>query len=191
MANGMDELGAFPSSIWPSVLNVVAELPRTRRSEPSGRFTVSVEGEGVRPERIYNAELPRDVTSRWERAERNVYACLYTRHHDGYTRQRHLRSIVNRSEPWVAPFVVRLIGEYVVEILHDIQTGLPDLETAGSAHRTQYATFAAANPGFMALTAARVTSYWDCYYRHDYPRLSDYPGFQLISSLRRIAALDD
>src|SRR5262245_55902502 len=108
----MNGLAAFPSSIRPAVAKVTAELP-TPTLEPAGRFTVLVEGEPVTiPERIYFPELPPEITSRWGQVERNVYACLYSRHHDGYTRQRHLRILVKLSEPWVAPFVVRLIGEY-------------------------------------------------------------------------------
>ena len=120
--------------------------------------------------------------------ERDVYACLYTRHHNGYVRQRHLRSIVGISHPWVVPFVVQLIGEYVLEIVADIREGLSDLDVPGSSQRAQYAVFVAANPGFLDLTSSRVVSYWNCYYRFEYPQLSEYPGFQLISSLRRAPA---
>src|SRR5258708_29026596 len=41
---------------------------------------------------------------------------LLTRSTDGYLRQRALRTIIDLEEPWVAPFVVLLVGEYVVEI---------------------------------------------------------------------------
>lgn len=178
---------AFPSSVRAAISEVVAELPPTR-FEPAGRFAVFVEHEKLDiPERIYNPEISEDVTAQWSELNRAVYACLYTRHHDGHTRQRHLRSILSLSETWVAPFVIRLIGEYVIEILAEIQEGLSDLESQG-ARRTLYGTFVAANPDFMALTSARVISYWSCYYRFDYPRFADYPGSQLISLLRSASA---
>lgn len=184
----MSELAAFPSSIRPAAEKVTAALIAPPLGH-SGHFTVSVEAEILEiPVRIYNPPLPEETTSAWGQVEQNVYACLFTRHHDGYIRQRHLRTLVGLSQSWVAPFVVRLIGEYVIEIIEDILKGLYDIEEPGTAHRTQYATFAAANPVFIELTAARVASYWACYHRHDYPRLGDYPGFQLISSLRRIVA---
>ena len=104
------------------------------------------------------------------------------------TRGNGAESISGLSDAWVPPFVIRLIGEYVIEILADIRAGLSDLEAHGTAHRTQYATFVAADPNFMALISARVISYWNCYYRFDYPSFADYPGFQLISILRRAPA---
>lgn len=175
--------GAFPSSVACAISEVIAELPPTRL-EPVGGFEVFVENENVKiPERIYNPEISEDVTTRWSQLNRNVYACLYTRHHDGHTRQRHVRSILSLPETWVAPFVIRLIGEYVVEILAEIQEGLSDLGSH-DARRTQYATFVSGNPSFMDLISARVISYWNCYYRFDYPDPADYPGSQLISLLR-------
>jgi len=48
--------------------------------------------------------------------------------------------------------------------------------------------FVAANPAFVDLTSSRVVSYWNCYYRERYPQLGDYPGAQLISSLKLAAA---
>ena len=182
---------ALPSAVRAAVSKVVAELPPAQW-EPAGRFAVVVEGEKLEiPERIYNPEISNDVTERWSRVERNVYACLYTRHHDGHTRQRHLRSILSLSETWVPPFVIRLIGEYVIEILADIRAGLSDLEAHGTPRRAQYATFVAATPNFMALMSARVISYWHSYDRFDYPSLADYPGSQRISMLRRAPAQEN
>jgi len=177
---------AFPSSVRAAISEVVAELPPARL--PGRRFEVLVENEKLYiPERIYNPEISKDVTAQWSGLNRAVYACLYTRHHDGHTRQRHLRSILSLSEGYVAPFVIRLVGEYVIEILVDIQEGLSDLESHES-RRMQYATFVAANPSFMDLISARVVSYWNCYYRSDYLDLADYPGFQVISLLRSASA---
>lgn len=147
-------------------------------------FVVRVGGEDVQiPGRIYNAELSSRATDSFSTIERSVLACLYTRHHDGYVRQRHLRDVIQLSHPWVVPFVVQLIGEYVIEILWDIQRALGQLDTA--PQRAQYGVFAADNASFVDVTARRVTSYWNCYYRH--LTRDDYPGFALIASLRSAA----
>lgn len=187
MSDGL--LAAFPSSIREAASKVVGELPPAPVWGSSATFTVSVTGDEVRiPERIYTRELPRGVVAGWTRVERDIYACLYTRHHDGYVRQHQVSCLSSVSEPWVIPFVVRLIGEYVVEIVADIKRRLSDLESPGSNERAQYARFVNENPAFMTLTAARVASYWDCYYRRSYPRLSDYPAFQLLASLQHVGA---
>lgn len=157
--------------------------------EPARSFAVRVEGEDVEiPYRIYNPEPPRRRTDALVGTRRDVLASLYTRHHDGHVRQRQLRRIVHLTHAWVAPFVVQLIGEYVVEILLDIQEALRELDVEDSPQRHQYGTFVADNPAFVDLTAQRVLSYWNCYYRYAYPEREDYPGFSLISSLRRAGA---
>ena len=45
----------------------------------------------------------------------------------------------------------------------------------------------AENPGFLALTRARVASYWDCYHRYPYLHLADYPGTRIIRFLESSA----
>ncbi|HEY6113280.1 MAG TPA: hypothetical protein VIV37_04180 [Gaiellaceae bacterium] len=76
----------------------------------------------------------------------------------------------------------------MIEILFDIKHGLKDLDVDGSRQRLLYGAFIAGNPQFLELTAQRVESYWNCYYRHSYRR-DEYPGFALLSSLRRAAAV--
>ena len=162
---------------------------------PLGSFSVEVLGEQLAiPRRIYNAELSDRTLAAMDATERTVAHCLFTRHHDGYVRQRNLESAVGSSIDWVVPYVVALIGEYVIEIVQTILDRL-DLGTPNSTDRRRYGAFIVANPGFFATTARRVTSYWNCYYRLDYPavdprdgRFPRYPGFALIDELRAAAA---
>jgi hypothetical protein len=86
------------------------------------------------------------------------------------------RDILVEVQPRSAPFVVALIGEYVVEILLDIESAMsPRLSRA-------LADFIAANPCYWETTKRRITSYWDVYYRRTYGR-SVYVGFRLIDQL--------
>jgi hypothetical protein len=179
---------AFPASVRESVSAAVSVMPAAEL-EPVGSFTVRVDdADVVIPGRIYNAEPPADLIDALGEPGRDVLSCLYTRHHDGYVRQRHLRRIVRLPDSWVVPFVVQLVGEYVVEILVDIQEALTELDVEGSPQRLQYGRFVADNPAFIELTAQRVASYWDCYYRSAHPEQDDYPGFQLVWSLRDAGA---
>jgi hypothetical protein len=179
---------AFPRSLREAAQDAALVLPSPAH-EPARPFTVNVQGEVLQiPERIYNPEPPSELVAGLAEAQAEVLGCLYTRHHDGFVRQRHLRRIIGLSHPWVAPFVVRLIGEYVVEILVEIREGLNELDVSGSRQRMQFGTFIAENPAFFNLTVDRVESYWNCYYRHRYPARSEYPGFLLLRSLRSAAA---
>jgi hypothetical protein len=135
--------------------------------------------------RIYNPEPPGEVEAALSTTQRTVLHCLYTRHHDGFVRQRHLQQIVASEQPWIVPFVIQLIGEYVLEILINVRDALTDLDVQGSSQQMRFGGFIAENPEFFELTSQRVTSYWNCYYR-DRPR-STFPGFSLLSSLRNAA----
>jgi hypothetical protein len=172
---------------------VLRGLP-TSKNRLDHFYVVSDRGESLSiPYRIYNPDTP-DDTSRGDPTLAQVIRwCYYSRHQSGYVRQRCLRHLLDRSEAWVVPFVVQLIGEYVIEIIEDIRKGL-DLQPESEAS-AQYGQFVADNPAFFDLTSQRVTSYWSCYYRLRFPvmrpmpdsKFEEYPGFLLIRSLRAAA----
>jgi hypothetical protein len=147
--------------------------------EPRGFFNVTVEGEVLAiPERIYNRE-PTSAIGLSHR-QQLIQRCIYSRHHDGFVRQRHLKAILSSREGWLSPFVMRLVGEYVLPIVQDIQKAV----AADPGEREALARFAAENPAFLELTRQRAISYWNEYYRREYPRPADYPGLATIVALQ-------
>lgn len=188
----------FPVQFRSAAERVLAALPDAA-TPGQGSFSVQVEGEElIIPRRIGNPEMGE---TKFAALEGLVAACLYTRHHDGYVRQRNLERIVSSSLDFVVPYVVALIGEYVVEIQEVIVEHL-DLATPGSPDCRRYGAFVRANPSYFEKTAQRVRSYWNCYYRHygiTYaagvgideplpPSKQRYPGYLLIDQLRAAAA---
>lgn len=129
------------------------------------------------PHRIYNSEVPDDVRGSMGGRRRAILDWLYTRHHDGYVRESSLRRAMPALELWMAPFVVQLVGEYVIEILYAIEELLTD------DHESIFGGFALENQGFLELTRSRVASYWNCYYRARFPRRDDYVGYRLMHRL--------
>lgn len=179
---------AFPTSVRQRIPAVLEILPPTRLM-PVSSFTVSVQGESVTiPYRLYNDEPESEAQQTLSPDQRTILHCLYTRHHDGRIRHRHLEQASESLQPWVMPFVVQLVGEYVLEILVTIQDQLAELNTPDAAQHTAYGQFLAANPNFLTLTGQRVTSYWNCYYRPAYPNLHTYPGHALLRSLQAAAS---
>ncbi|GCD97907.1 hypothetical protein [Embleya hyalina] len=179
-------VAAFPGFLADDVLAVASTLPPSRRV-PVQPFPVDVHGERVAiPYRVYDEAPDFALSASFSGRRMTVLDCLYTRHHDGRVRQRHLERILPVVEPWVAPFVVQLVGEYVVEIQRAIRDGLVDIDVPGTPQHDVYGTFLAANPRFLELTSQRVASYWDCYYRNKYPR-KYYPGSIILESLRNAA----
>jgi hypothetical protein len=180
-------VSAFPAALSNDVRAIVQLLPE-HRLRPAGSFTVRVEGESVTiPYRLYNPELPSTLSDRLSATQTKILHCLYTRHHDGHVRQRHLNQIIHDTDPWIVPFVVQLIGEYVLEIVTAIRRELTDVDHPGAPHHQAYGRFIAANPDFLFLTSQHVASYWDCYYRNRYPHRY-YPGRILVDSLKDAAA---
>ena len=111
-------------------------------------------------------------------AQQDIVHCIFSRHHDGFVRQAHALRIYTSVNPWVVPFVLLLIGEYVVDILADIERAL------GAMPLSLYRDVLRENPSFWTTTKQRVMSYWNCYYRTQYPKRTDYVGFRLLQRLQ-------
>ncbi len=138
----------------------------------------------VVPYRIYHPEPDADEERALTATQRTVLHCLYSRHHDGFVRQRHLEQIVDGTDAWAVPFVVRLVGEHVLEIVTSIRHGLADLDVPGSSRRAMYGDVVARNPLFFTLTEYRAVSYWSEYHRWRHPDLGSYPGRRVLDTLR-------
>lgn len=149
-------------------------------------YTVTFGGDSLTvPSRIYVNQglLWRDDGRR--QLERDIACCLGTRHHSGYTREECLRRLLAAPKDWMVPFIVQLIGEYVVEIVEPIADALP-----GMAPEMQdaFADFIRTNPRYLQTIDSRVVSYWMSYYERAYPDQAGYPGRRAIEYLRTIAA---
>jgi hypothetical protein len=168
---------AFPSRLCADVDIVARSLVAEHSTlyEPIG--LIQLDGEPLYiPSRVYYAE---HLSSRaLSPTQWCIYSCIYTRHCDGFVRQKHVRSLLSRAEPWSAPFVVQLLGEYILEIVETITEASHFLEA------DHFRAFVQQNPAFIQLTLQRATSYWNCYYRRSFPKLEDYPAVRLLRSLR-------
>jgi hypothetical protein len=167
-------------------------IPATRL-KPAGSVTASnsrawpgleVNGEPVSiPKRIYNPEPPARTAAELSRAELLVLAGIYTRHHDGFVRQRWLARLLAADQAWAAPFVVQLLGEYVIDICHDIELFARAGTTEPKALHQHLSTFLADNRPFAALTSQRAISYWSCHYRNVHGSRDTYPALAALSTL--------
>ena len=90
-AEGMWVVDTVPSPLRADGV-VVGSLMPPSPLEPARPFVVSVDGEVLTiPYRIYGPELGADGVAALSETQRTLVHCLYTRHHDGRIRQRHLR----------------------------------------------------------------------------------------------------
>lgn len=101
---------------------------------------------------------------------------LYTRHHNGYIREIAIISLMQKFPNESVPFIVQLLGEYVIEI------HLRITEEITSEQRIWIHEFLKENPRFAQTIRSRVASYWDCYYKWQYLKLKDYPAYRLLTN---------
>jgi hypothetical protein len=174
---------SFPLALHEDVRTALSLLPEDRYSGNWNFFSVRYGEEFLSiPHRIH-LDPPLLQRVRLTALQSELLDCLFTRHHDGFVRQRHLGRIIKSKNDWAPCFVIPLVGDYVVEILQVIQSNLPNLDTS------IYAEFARANPEFLELTGNRVISYWDCYYRSF--RREEYPGFLVLDFLKSIVKTEN
>lgn len=167
---------AFPIAIRADVQVATFGFPVTRLLGEN--FSVRVGDEVLTlPGRIHNdpALIP---LAQLTDLQREFVDCLLTRHTDGFVREQHLARIIRSRNSWVPPFVIRLVGEYVIEILQVVKQNLENLDAF------IYGNFLRANPDFFAMTERRVISYWNCYYRDD--KRNEYVGFELLEFFKSL-----
>lgn len=179
---------AFPSSVLTNATLAGAEVAsHLAQQQWTDRFSVQVQREMLLiPARLRFASLPSNLLlgdEPWLMGR-----ALLSRSCDGFERQLAAQDLMADLRPWGAPYIVTLIGEYIVEILEDIHTSMT------AATEDTLATFIAFNPAFWETIKRRVASYWNVYYRG--PRGSetrrtyrreDYVGFKLVDRLEAAA----
>ncbi|WP_230459443.1 hypothetical protein [Burkholderia ubonensis] len=183
-ANTIRHSSTMDGAAHGTIVTAFPEILRADASAVAGRMqcpattlpglSVTVRGEALNlPYRIHHEEseaLLANLTG----IQAVIYACVLTRHTDGHVRQRQIERLTAESLGWIAPFIVQLCGEYVIEILDDVEQRLPRVD------RDAYGAFIRENPVFYRKTRDRMVSYWDCYHRWLYKRKHDYVGFRLF-----------
>lgn len=165
---------SFPPELHDDVLEVLCRLDFHENDISNSEYDVFVKGSLVTiPERVYFIE---SNYYRLSHIQRIILDCILTRHHNGFVRQKHVRNLLNCSEYWIIPFTFRLLGEYVEEILCDIECHIYE-------NLKEYREFIDENIFFFEKTQSRIISYWNCYYRSKYPKFESYIGYRIIEKL--------
>ena len=170
---------AFPSAVAADVdlaLGIIEEDRRGPTDHDVGRLVVNGEPLHI-PVRIYSPDPePRSIAGLTAPAQ-TILHCLFSRHHDGRVREAHLREVISSPCAWVPPYVIQLVGEYVIEIVNVV------LENRGYLRQKTYARFVSENPAFMTLTRQRAISYWNCYFKTPGLALHDYAAHSILEVL--------
>lgn len=169
----------FPSFLVSQVNHITSILSHDQKHEPSKKsFRVFVDGEAIDiPCRVYYSEHQILQCIKLTGYQGIIALCLGTRHHNGYIREKCLEELFEKtSEFWAIPYIIELMGEYILPILQIIDRERPNLNTA------QFRDFYFENKPHYSTICRRVVSYWNEYYREQYPKWHDYPGYHLIKA---------
>jgi hypothetical protein len=136
-----------------------------------GDIEVTVHGgKKTIPYRIHSSPPPELFLKLSSTEMRLRVYCNYTRHHDGFLREKCLKKILGANSMIVTPYIFQLCGEYVEEIIRII------FDNKDQLNELHFQEFIRSNHSYYKKTRDRMISYWDCYYRHQYPKLKDYVG---------------
>lgn len=183
---------AFPSEMRrhvPAVLARLAhtDLPPSGSIQDAGRHWGDIVVDGAKlviPYRQYDLPLS---PSGLDPEARLVWLAWFTRSNDGEVRHAAVRGLFERPTAWVAPFIVQLLGEYVIEISTDIAEFVDTTVTSDPAWTEVFRNFWAQNPGFIELSRARASSYWNEYHRNQVSKQADFPSLRTLTTLCKLA----
>ena len=171
---------AFPSALRPTV-GAFTDNAGWRPEIRHYTYQVMFDGDTLTiPSRLYVDRGLLWDNDGLDATERGIAWCLGTRHHNGYVREGCLVQLLAAPQAWMAPFIVHLVGEYVIEIVQRIEAALPGLAPEMQA---ALGAFVRENPRYLDTIERRTISYR---FRGGPPPLTDYPGKRVIAALRAL-----
>ena len=171
---------SFPVALWPDVDVAVPHLVPLYEDpawsvSPDSIGPILLNGEQLSiPYRVYLREVEADRLSAFTSIQQLILSAILSRSSNGFVREKCVGKLLRSEEPWIPPFVLQLLGEYVLPIIRVVE------DHSAVLKRSEYQRFVIENPAFFQLLKQRITSYWNCYYRAMFPRLRDYPAFQMV-----------
>lgn len=135
--------------------------------------------------RIYFQEPSPELENELTETQRQILNCIYTRHHNGHVREKRLKNLFGFDCEWILPYKLQLLGEYVFEIIVELDKHITD------ENIQQYKLLTLDNRKYWEQTKSRITSYWSEYYRYpNNKKLMDYIGYKIMKRIN-IASVND
>jgi len=133
-------------------------------------------GEVYLPHRIYIVQdVSMGAVSALTATQKQILHCIYSRHYNGFLRQKHMQLLLEGDIPeWAFPYILKVSDEYILQIVELIYDKLVLHDTE------QIKSFARNNLPAFCTSYSRMVSYWNTYYQTQTPRLSDYAGYKLF-----------
>jgi len=184
--------GRFPSYLNEDIDSIEKILDFSSKHQTYMPFDIVFEKDVLNiPARIYTDERQLNNLSKLTSRQKEIVYCLYSRHHDGFVREKCLKKFVTSSNLFTAPYILQLLGEYVIEIIDVIYLNRENID------HDNLVAYILENPDHYERTKQRVYSYWNCYYRKAYPKYKrgikaksetylDHPGIKMVKYINAL-----
>jgi hypothetical protein len=179
--NDLRLVQAFPRELIEDVITVAQYLENQKiQLHENTQCEVMVHQAFIKiPARIYIDPIKSVEFQNFPLIQRQILWCIFTRHHDGFVRQKVLEKLLQKKlEYFMMPFIFQLLGEYVVEILKVIEPNI------NKNNQEIWRDFMLENPQYIQTTQRRMVSYWNEYYRSNHPDFKGYIGHQILNKLK-------
>ena len=117
---------AFPSYLQKDATKIADFLQQNAPKDfkTIGTEAVCLKGEVLElPQRVYFGEFN---TQNLTLVQEQMLNCLYLCHCNGHLREYYLRKVLEAKENFALPFISKLFGDYVIEILEVLHHELPN-----------------------------------------------------------------
>ena len=130
--------------------------------------------------RIFFNEPNVQIESQLTETQKQILNCIYCRHFDGYIREKRLRNLILIDHFWVLPFKLQLLGEFVIEILDELNKHITE------ENASHFKRLILENKKYWLQTKSRMVSWWDADYRFpNHKKLNDYIGTKIMKRINR------
>jgi hypothetical protein len=171
----------FPAELEDQVRKVTGLLSMEKSGYiHAASYSVKFHGEKLEfPNRVYFNEPTNTLEKHLNEEEQTILNCIFLRHHNGYIRQRRMEKLIHNKQHYIVPFTFQLLGECVKEILMVVD------EHINEKTMHEYISFVSENKKYVEQTENRMISYWDLYYRKEYPKRKRYIGQHIFDRIHK------
>lgn len=114
--------------------------------------------------------------------QNKILWCINSRNRDGYRRQESVEQIFDGTlEEWEIPYIVKLCGEYIEDILYVIYEKLKDCDNAAIAE------FCKINKQAVKREYSRMVSLWNERYGYGNNAFKEYVGYKIFREIFHIS----
>jgi hypothetical protein len=131
------------------------------------------------PSRVYFNEPTVDRENDLTDLQKAILNCIYLRHHNGLVRQKRLQLLTEVNDYFVIPYKFHLLGEYVIEILEDLQKHI----TTNTIDN--FVKFVYENGKYFAVVESKMANFWNVHYRWKSQTLKNYIGRKNIDLIKK------